>query len=237
MQNIAVDGLEHVLNDAVVPGSRLIRLQSLLRESASRTQTLERCLVGETLAMFYAIRSPGEIRPGQLAWAMRIKKAAALMETDAVYYLDVMGQYLAAQQEPLPRRIEICRRVDSRVEKAFEHRFWRLIHCFSAATLPTGVQYMVLREAETTARLRLGLAALAIERFRIDKGRLPANLLALVPTYIDEVTADPFDGQPLRYRVEPPGYLLYSIGRNEADDGGTETGDEETGDIVFRVRR
>jgi hypothetical protein len=236
-QSIALDGLEHALNCAAVPDSHLVRLQSLLRESASRTQALERGLVGETVTMFYAIRRLDEIRPGQLAWAMRIKKTAALTETDAVYYLDVMEQYLAAQQKPFPRRIEICRRVDSSVGKAFDRRLWRWIHPFAAYILPTGVHHMVLREAETTARMHLGLVALAIERFRIDKGRLPANLLALVPTYIDEVPADPFDGQAVRYRIEPPGYLLYRIGRNEADDGGTETEDEETGDIVFRVRR
>ena len=229
--------MEHVLNDAAVPDSHLIRLQYLLGEAASRTQALERGLVGETLAMFYAARRLDEIRPGQLEWAIRVKSAAGLLEMDAIYYVDVMQQYIVAQQKPFPRRIEMCRHLDSKLEQAFDRPMWRWAHPLALMILPTGLNGSVLMEAETVARSRLALTALALERFRIGKGRLPANLLALVPTYIEEVPADPFGGQPVRYRIERPGYVLYSIGRNEADDGGTETEDEETGDIVFRVRR
>jgi hypothetical protein len=59
-------------------------------------------------------------------------------------------------------------------------------------------------------------------------------LSALAPDYLDAIPQDPFDGQPLRYRPQGHGYMLYSIGPDLKDDGGKRmTG--KTGDIVFAV--
>jgi len=70
--------------------------------------------------------------------------------------------------------------------------------------------------------LRLAHAACALERFRMDRGHYPANLAALVPTYLDRVPADFIDGRPLRYAVAADDtYRLYSIGLNGIDEGGT----------------
>ena len=40
--------------------------------------------------------------------------------------------------------------------------------------------------------------ALAIQRYRLATGRLPASLEELVPRYIKDVPIDPFDGRPSR---------------------------------------
>ncbi len=42
----------------------------------------------------------------------------------------------------------------------------------------------------------------------------------LVPDYLPEVPDDPFGGGPLVYRRTATGYLLYSVGRDQRDDGG-----------------
>ncbi|MFO1477695.1 MAG: hypothetical protein U1F98_13720 [Verrucomicrobiota bacterium] len=66
------------------------------------------------------------------------------------------------------------------------------------------------------------LVACVIERYRLVHNQLPGNLQALVPKYLDRVPLDVLDGQPLRYReTGQGGYLLYSIGWNGVDDGGT----------------
>jgi hypothetical protein len=44
----------------------------------------------------------------------------------------------------------------------------------------------------------------------------------------------PFDGQPLRYRKQDAGYVLYSIGPDLKDDGGKPM-NGKGGDIVFTV--
>jgi hypothetical protein len=85
---------------------------------------------------------------------------------------------------------------------------------------------------------------LGIERYRLANGKLPENLAELVPAYLDTVSKDPFDGQELRYKRLEKGYVVYSIGRDLSDDGGTEllppskrTGGKESWDVTFIVER
>jgi hypothetical protein len=59
---------------------------------------------------------------------------------------------------------------------------------------------------------------LAIKAFKVEKGRLPESLDALVPDYLDAVPLDDFDGQPLRYNAEKK--VIYSVGKDLKDDGG-----------------
>jgi hypothetical protein len=47
--------------------------------------------------------------------------------------------------------------------------------------------------------------------------------------------APPFDGAPLRYRVEAGGAKVYSVGPDLHDDGATPLTKEQKGDLVFTV--
>ncbi|MGD0091679.1 MAG: hypothetical protein ABSE73_17325, partial [Planctomycetota bacterium] len=91
--------------------------------------------------------------------------------------------------------------------------------------------------ARAEARHRLGRLALAVATFRAKTGQLPAKLEGLVPEYIAEVPLDPYDDKPLRLVSHPAGIILYSIGPDLTDDGGTKEFDSATGkgDIVFRI--
>ncbi|MBI4560258.1 MAG: hypothetical protein HY706_21935 [Candidatus Hydrogenedentes bacterium] len=61
---------------------------------------------------------------------------------------------------------------------------------------------------------------MALNRYRRAQGRWPADLQALVPTYLTELPEDPCSGNPMIYKLDGHSYLLYSIGANETDDGG-----------------
>ena len=64
--------------------------------------------------------------------------------------------------------------------------------------------------------------ACALERYQLAHGGYPENLDVLVPQFIDTLPHDVIGGQPLPYRRTDAGkYLLYSVGWNETDDGGT----------------
>lgn len=53
-------------------------------------------------------------------------------------------------------------------------------------------------------------------------GQLPETLAALGPKFIAKLPHDVINGQPLKYRRTDDGrFLLYSVGWNEKDDGGT----------------
>ncbi len=64
--------------------------------------------------------------------------------------------------------------------------------------------------------------ACAIERYRLANDELPASLSALVPRFISAMPQDPLAGTDYVYRREADDtYLLYSLGWNRRDDGGT----------------
>ena len=55
---------------------------------------------------------------------------------------------------------------------------------------------------------------------------MPATLDALVPQYLDSVPFDPFDRKPIRYNADKK--ILYSVGLNKKDLGGSEGDDWNT---------
>jgi hypothetical protein len=65
------------------------------------------------------------------------------------------------------------------------------------------------------------MLACALERYRLANGELPAALEALVPQFIARLPHDVIDGAPLKYRrTAGGGFVLYSVGFNQTDDGG-----------------
>ncbi|NLG34457.1 MAG: hypothetical protein GX548_03795 [Lentisphaerae bacterium] len=92
-----------------------------------------------------------------------------------------------------------------------------------------------------TCRLACHLSAtrllLACRAYEEATGHLPETLEELVPDYLPAIPRDPFDGQPFRYSAERR--LVYSVGENLADDGGTN--DDRLGrwwnakDLVFNL--
>lgn len=77
--------------------------------------------------------------------------------------------------------------------------------------------------AQTQAHLTI--TAIAIRRYQLAHGSLPDSLDDLRGLFAGNAPPpDLFNGQPLRYRkVSDTGFLLYSVGANFADDGGSAT--------------
>jgi len=96
-------------------------------------------------------------------------------------------------------------------------------------------------EAEWRVRTQFDIArtAIAVERYRLANGRLPAALQDLVPAFLPEVPMDYFaNGEdPLRYRqLGEDSYVVYSVGRDGEDDQGVEMDNWwQEGDITFTV--
>ena len=64
--------------------------------------------------------------------------------------------------------------------------------------------------------------ACALERYRLAHGVYPGKLEELVPACIDEVPHDIMNGEAYHYQLRQDGtFLLYSVGWNQIDDGGT----------------
>jgi hypothetical protein len=85
---------------------------------------------------------------------------------------------------------------------------------------------------------RCALAAVAAERHRRERGAWPESLEALVKTgHLKEVPADPYDGKALRWCRLKDGAVIYSVGPDGVDNGGTLNRQDITApDIDFGVR-
>jgi len=59
----------------------------------------------------------------------------------------------------------------------------------------------------------------ALHLHRREHGAFPDRLDALVPDELEAVPLDPFDGRPFRYDAKRR--IVYSVGKNLVDDGGS----------------
>jgi hypothetical protein len=77
----------------------------------------------------------------------------------------------------------------------------------------------------------VGLLGLKAIDYKQRRGSFPSDLQVLGAQDL----VDPFTGEPLVYRPEPNGFLLYSVGPDLTDDGGREYDNKtKKGDIVWR---
>ena len=112
-----------------------------------------------------------------------------------------------------------------RVQPESESLLTRLVHLsgnffYSSGNLNRQSVQFLFRHL---AKRRMAATALAIRLYVVDHGRRPDSLDELVPDYLAHVPADPFSAgnAPIRYKpnAEPP--VLYSVGENGEDQGGT----------------
>jgi hypothetical protein len=106
-----------------------------------------------------------------------------------------------------------------------------------AALLATTVEGPSFTFAKNEAYLRLLRLELALHEYRARHGRYPARLADLAPAVLSSVPNDPFTEQPFDYRATGPSYLLYSLGPDRRDNGGTpipflQLNAQATGDLV-----
>lgn len=78
-------------------------------------------------------------------------------------------------------------------------------------------------DVRNKAMLRATAAAIACERFRRATGRWPESLAEIPKSILPDVPLDAYDGKPLRYVRTRDGALVYSVGPDGTDDGGTVT--------------
>jgi len=93
--------------------------------------------------------------------------------------------------------------------------------------------------ALSDARLRLALVHLAAQAYLLDKGLPPQALEALVPEYLPMVPDDPFGEGPLSSAFKEGDFVIYSVGPDGVDGGGTAAAEpveaDSSGDITVTL--
>lgn len=80
-------------------------------------------------------------------------------------------------------------------------------------------------KCNSKVRIEATRTLMALRAYQLTHGKLPDELAALVPEFLDKVPMDDFNGQPLHY--SPTEKIVYSVGKNLKDDGGDDRGQEE----------
>jgi hypothetical protein len=102
-------------------------------------------------------------------------------------------------------------------------------HHLFAFEMLTGLNSAGKKLAQAQTWIHFGVIGCALERYRIDKGQYPDKLEALAPDYLKKIPFDVINGKPLKFRLTDNGaYLLYSIGWNGVDDGGSIIDETDT---------
>ena len=81
---------------------------------------------------------------------------------------------------------------------------------------------VIRRTLEAQTQQQMALAVLAVHRYRLRNGKLPALLADLVPDFLSAPPRDFMNGKQLHYRLRQgdADFLLYSVGEDGADNGG-----------------
>jgi len=176
----------------------------------------------------------GPPAPGSRPVFLRL---TGVFERDLRFYLRTMQALIDLTSQSPPRSLAGEHMADRAAEEA-KHN-----HYILSGMLLTALGKATVKEGDGLASLRVAQTAVALERFRLASRRLPATLPELCPRFLPTVPEDPFDGAPLRYRLLPKGYVVYSVGPDRTDDGGAERpatpspGRVEPYDITVTVER
>lgn len=86
---------------------------------------------------------------------------------------------------------------------------------------------------EFEPRIRLMRLGIALEIHLLKTGSYPKNLADLSDQITAGVPVDPWSGNPFLYRMENSRPLIYSIGPNQSDDGGTDGQSPKDDDVIW----
>lgn len=237
LQMIAVSIAEDWVGRCQPSAADLHRVQKAIGQALD-PQSVRRSLIGERCYSIVALRVAGKgflvPEPARKSWfgALLIRLVpSALADRDLCAAIDCMNGYIDRLRLPYPHSLIEAAKFDALADLdvpgyCLLTRLWMPPYRDS---LP-GFQ----REM---ANLETARVAMAVERYRLMRGGLPASLDALVPEFIEAVPADPFDAQPLRYKRAKDGFVVYSINRDLVDDGGRGSrANLHELDLGFRVR-
>jgi hypothetical protein len=109
---------------------------------------------------------------------------------------------------------------------------------FSAMTIAlfnANLDAALAAQDEANTRLQLARLAMGLAAYRAARGNYPERLGDLVPSILKKLPIDIYNEKPFVYRRANDGYLLYTVGENGNDDGGSNEGTKSADDIAIRV--
>ncbi len=242
---ITMDALQYALERGTFTEGQLGRLSALFANQAD-PHAFSRGLQGEYIVGMAIFDRPERMAdlyrdlfgvesyvPGATRTLLRVASMTGWTEADRYRYLSRLGELTAISRMPVHEAIPAMLGYEDQIRR---NDSW--VPTISR-NLSSGLVNAVHSFGRDQAQIQFASTAIALERYQLFASTLPDRLDQLVPSFLSALPQDPFDGQPLRYRRTENGYLLYSAGYNQRDDGGTKPADNQdmhrTGDILFQV--
>jgi hypothetical protein len=127
--------------------------------------------------------------------------------------LQLMTEAVALARLPVEEREPLVRQWEATVKNARSEN--------PMVVMLPAVTKVADSELRLHAELRCMNMALAMERYRIKNGHWPERLEDLKPDCIADVPIDPYDCQPIHCRRLEDGFVIYCVGPDHEDNGGT----------------
>lgn len=150
-----------------------------------------------------------KVRLGALGrgWYYRNLLVMSQFHTELMDITDVTAHRVHPAREPVP-------------EEWLHRMRFRLDLIMARIAIPALLGQSV-RMSSLQAHMEMAAVACALERYRLENGQYPDQLEALRGRYLEALPHDLVTGGPLNYRRVGSSYLLYQMGWNGLDDGGT----------------
>ncbi|HQR08256.1 MAG TPA: hypothetical protein PLN21_15620 [Gemmatales bacterium] len=117
-----------------------------------------------------------------------------------------------------------------------QFHMWSVGNSYNAQPEIDSIEKLAHVYLRNRAILRAIIAAIACERYRLEKKSWPTSLEQLVPTYLKSAPIDPYTAQPLFLKALPDGLVIYSVGKDGKDDGGDVLpGEVPAKDLGYRL--
>jgi hypothetical protein len=223
IQHRSIKALERTLAQGQPSEAALAALQQLMEDEALENLLLA-CARSERASLHQVFQelAAGTLKPKPNAEPNTLSAAVnELLQNSTLTQPKAIKEAHAAVLRATTQFVEIAKMAP---EKQIRQTY-QLEQTFQTA--PAGARpflRFVRKIAEATQResalLRSAVVALALERYRLARGRWPDQLTDLAPAYVRAVPLDPFSGGPLRYGRLEDGVAAYSVGYDEKDDGG-----------------
>ena len=134
---------------------------------------------------------------------------------------DGMNSFSYPWPEPLIRQAAITARLNALKSEPLSLLKYSQVPSYGPAVEQAGRTV-----ARSVAKQRCCVLLIAAQRYRLQTGQLPVSLKEIEnsklwpSTVPQDLFVDPFDGQPLRFKADATGMVIYSVSQNRADDGG-----------------
>lgn len=163
--------------------------------------------------------------------------AKPLLKQDYNFYVRSLTDYISLSRLPYYKTKDELSELDKKVETVG----WQFKYPLTAMIMPA-LHRAQISQARDNAQLDGLKIACALKIYKKENGYYPDELTALVPGIISELPLDEFTGKNFIYKKEGKGFIVYSVGSNEKDDGGislkeaSEKNDRDNYDIVWKCK-